>query len=1541
MQRNYILKAFDADMRRAIRQPPNILELWQLAQDYYITEESIKSSTSSKPKPKTSSSSSSTSSTSSTTSAPQKRDKKDITCYSCKEKGHYSTECPNRDATKPERKDVDTSAEEDVCFKCGGKGHRSPACPSLKTTKEGDAAKAKRQRTFPTATAASDKRPSPTPAPKLHFDTRELNDDYSKLGAEWRSPSYHHFDAIPISTPQYHPSDFSNCLASYYYYESKDNKQREEVTGGFQKPAFPAHQNLMKNNEGGKTIEGRRSNGLLPSRGSGTSFRPEGIRNGPNFIDAITDESINDRSQEEMVEPSQLIQTLLSSPASSRAPANNCMQTITHAANGKDLLTILDTGTAVNVVTEGVLKDGGFPLIPRSDIVLESADDMNTTPMGMCKEYKFSISDVEFTVQVYVVKKASFQLLLGNEFLWKVGAALFPRWGAFAITLPTFKIINATCHRINAKDAPPPLEHQSPNKDAQKTPFAFFDARIKTDPIGKVPHLKIDVSDQVITIGERNYLEEVDPLVDVPDDPPPIPHVFTDTFIQQSIDINPAAPNWFVEKMTALLIMYHEVISWHDYDLGEVKDHPHKIELLPGAVGVRQPSRRHLYNPNNAAIIERRCRPFINMGVFRPCHFSDWCAQLVIAAKQRVCHDFTDLNKVTVPDAYPIKPMSSIFAKLAGLGIFSIWDADRGFMQIINEKEAMLRAAFELFGRHYMSGRMLFGNCTAPSTFLRNMDPVVEETQEEIPPDDVVENYYDDCLAGSPPGAWDSHLATTEAFLRVAQRHGWKFKFSKIRIGYFKIKILGVILSAAGKEADPDKVDALLAMKRPTNTTEVRSFAGLAQWFSEHIRGLSWKMKTLSKLAGNTKFEWSTAAENEFLMIKAEARLLLQSKLALWNPIKTTVVYTDASLGGLGCFITQLQDDGAECVIAFGSHALTTTQSKYHITRLEALAFIWTLGHFHVYLSARPFLWKTDHRALKFIFTASKTSVPVLQRYKLVADEYKFSPVWIEGSKMVADAFSRLCVVPADKHCAMSNREMVMADFNFFQPDDWKTRSRLRILSHDFLFLHADAAEEVPEQEPDIPEQGPGNQLIGPDQASQRDIPSLSASELMSIRAVGKVKQFLVDGTPSDEPKLQTIVKKLAKSCFVENRKLYKHTKGTIREIPDSLELRQEAFRKTHDGWGHKGLEGTLAHFCAQYWLPVVAKVAARYIARCEVCQRHSPPTSYVNPNHALQVHDIFTHWSVDFAGPFPPDYDGNKYVCIGICHLTRWAEIRLTKTNNASDAANFLYYEVVCRFGLPKSIQTDNGPHYANEVVERLCDVLKIRHHFSTPYYPQSNGRAERLIGTLKSIMIKAVQETDRSDYQEHGVVNWTPAIYSALYIYRASTHHATGVSPSYLVYGENAPLPFQCQFTPQPPTNQVTHKDMIADRLSTLYEVIPGLRASHNQFATTREGRKVLVRPAKYTIGEKVLLRNSKIDKAKSSPFEPKWLGPYIIHSFGDKAPYADRGAYRLRTIPELGKRYGILKNPVNWSRLRRWLDADDDEYKRDNGDEIVREE
>jgi transposase InsO family protein len=113
--------------------------------------------------------------------------------------------------------------------------------------------------------------------------------------------------------------------------------------------------------------------------------------------------------------------------------------------------------------------------------------------------------------------------------------------------------------------------------------------------------------------------------------------------------------------------------------------------------------------------------------------------------------------------------------------------------------------------------------------------------------------------------------------------------------------------------------------------------------------------------------------------------------------------------------------------------------------------------------------------------------------------------------------------------------------------------------------------------------------------------------------------------------------------------------------------------------------------------------------------------------------------------------------------------------TNTAADTANFLFHDIVCRFGPPKSIQSYNGPHFADEVIERLTPDPS---QFSTPYYPQSNGRAERLIGAVKSTMVKAIEDTDRD--ATNGKVNWQLAIYTALCVCRASPHHA---SPAYIL--------------------------------------------------------------------------------------------------------------------------------------------------------------
>ena len=83
-------------------------------------------------------------------------------------------------------------------------------------------------------------------------------------------------------------------------------------------------------------------------------------------------------------------------------------------------------------------------------------------------------------------------------------------------------------------------------------------------------------------------------------------------------------------------------------------------------------------------------------------------------------------------------------------------------------------------------------------------------------------------------------------------------------------------------------------------------------------------------------------------------------------------------------------------------------------------------------------------------------------------------------------------------------------------------------------------------------------------------------------------------------------------------------------------------------------------------------------------------------------------------------------------------------------------------------------------------------------------------------------------------------------------------------------------------------------------------------------------MVRPMKYNVGDEVLLHNTgnKV-LGYGSTFATEWIGPYRIHAIFDK------GAYKISTIPKDGRRTGVLKNPVNWSRFRRFVPHGDDEF------------
>jgi len=214
-------------------------------------------------------------------------------------------------------------------------------------------------------------------------------------------------------------------------------------------------------------------------------------------------------------------------------------------------------------------------------------------------------------------------------------------------------------------------------------------------------------------------------------------------------------------------------------------------------------------------------------------------------------------------------------------------------------------------------------------------------------------------------------------------------------------------------------------------------------------------------------------------------------------------------------------------------------------------------------------------------------------------------------------------------------------------------------------------------------------------------------------------------------------------------------------------------------------------------------------------------------------------------------------------------------------------------RFGFPESIQSDNGSHFVNTVINHLNEFLRIKYKRSTPHYPQSNGRVERVVGTIKSMVKIAVDEMSTLTENRKEKCDWVATLSGVLWAYRGTPHSTTKMGPFFLVTGAEMKMPFDN-------ANQVVPEDsekwgeLIALRLRTVSEVVPGIHEARKDYSPP-------LPPADdYHIGDWVWLRDTKYDVKGLCPvFTPRWTGLYQVWQISDK------GSYRLRSHPRFPAR------------------------------------
>lgn len=110
----------------------------------------------------------------------------------------------------------------------------------------------------------------------------------------------------------------------------------------------------------------------------------------------------------------------------------------------------------------------------------------------------------------------------------------------------------------------------------------------------------------------------------------------------------------------------------------------------------------------------------------------------------------------------------------------------------------------------------------------------------------------------------------------------------------------------------------------------------------------------------------------------------------------------------------------------------------------------------------------------------------------------------------------------------------------------------------------------------------------------------------------------------------------------------------------------------------------------------------------CKICQRTNPPTPLkpeTFPTHQAQEHIPGADWQLDFTNM--PKVKKYLYLLILVDAFTGWVEAFPTTNKRATTVANILVTEIIPRFGIPTSFQSDNGPEFISQVTQKITGAL------------------------------------------------------------------------------------------------------------------------------------------------------------------------------------------------------------------------------------------
>ena len=129
---------------------------------------------------------------------------------------------------------------------------------------------------------------------------------------------------------------------------------------------------------------------------------------------------------------------------------------------------------------------------------------------------------------------------------------------------------------------------------------------------------------------------------------------------------------------------------------------------------------------------------------------------------------------------------------------------------------------------------------------------------------------------------------------------------------------------------------------------------------------------------------------------------------------------------------------------------------------------------------------------------------------------------------------------------------------------------------------------------------------------------------------------------------------------------------------------------------------------------------ATYFVKKCDSYQRYGNIQRVLGKKTtAITTPWPFAQWEINIMGPLPQGKKQVKLLLVAIDYFTKWVEVEALATITEAKVRSFVWKNIVCRFGIPQTIISDNGRQFDSQGFKSFCSSLGIKNKYSSPRHP------------------------------------------------------------------------------------------------------------------------------------------------------------------------------------------------------------------------------